>query len=682
MAGAVGGRIAASQDYAATGKSLIIMDMLHTAFRHRSAPAFTAPRRAFACDPIRKGRAEDLSEIERLALKAEPKIAQAVLAALKAQQSAVDMKALIAALKTGSSNEVMAVLNAAFGHHFMAGVAVALMQAVASGGALGAAHIVRMTKVEFRFGVLNPRLVSWLQSYSLGLIKQINEATKEGVRTALVAGMQSGKNPVDTARQVRQVVGLTSKQAKAVQNYRKELETFHLRRSADGFGLGSKIDRVNGRQVFRPDEDGSPKDGIDERRLRDFRFDGHLKRALEQRKPIPPAKIDEMVEAYSRKYLKYRSEVIAKTEAMRTTNAGVQDAWRQAIDAGTVPEAQVRRQWMVGADERVCSVCAPIPGMNPKRGVKFGQPFATPNGPVMLPPLHPQCLPAGTLVTATDVVTGATMRWYEGDLVVILTSEGKKLSGTPNHPVLTDRGWVALGGLYEGDNVICRPSGDDAIGHEDDQDVPSAIEDIARAAFESGKMSPREVPLSAEDFHGDGRDGEIAVIASDRKLWDAFDSAISQHAIKSDLDGAAMQVRLPLAAHRDPANRVLPFDPPARCGMCGGDLGGSRGAVHAAPLDKLGLALPAQSDAGLPQDPRDDVAADAELARQIIDGSTGPVLADKVVKVERIPFAGHVFNLETTRGHYTANGVICHNCRCTVYVRQWEPAQLASESSP
>ena len=366
-------------------------EMLHFALRHRSAAPFTAPRHAFACEPIRKGRAEDLSEIERLALKAEPKIQAAVLAALNAQKGAVDMKALIAALKTGQTSEVMAVLDAAFGTQFMAGVEEALLQAVAAGGAAGAAQVVRMTKVEFRFGVLNPRLVSWLQSYSLSLIKQVNDATKEGIRTALVGGMEAGKNPVDTARQVRQVVGLTAKQSQAVQNYRKQLETFHLRRSADGFGLGGKIDRVNGRQVFRPDEDGSPKDGIDERRLRDFRFDGHLKRALEQRKPIPPAKIDEMVEAYSRKYLKFRSEVIARTESMRATNVGVQDAWRQAIDAGKVTESQVRRQWVVSKDERTCSVCAPIPGMNPKRGVKFGQPFATPNGPVMLPPLHPQC---------------------------------------------------------------------------------------------------------------------------------------------------------------------------------------------------------------------------------------------------------------------------------------------------
>jgi hypothetical protein len=188
------------------------------------------------------------------------------------------------------------------------------------------------------------------------------------------------------------VIGLTDRQAQAVKNFRKELETFHLRRSAGGYNLGGKISRApGGAQVYALDEDGQLKDGILERRLRDFRFDGQLQRAMQQGKPLTPAQIDKMVEAYARKYLKYRSETIARTEALRTTNFGVQDAWRQAIASGTVPEENIRRQWVLSRDERLCSLCAPVPRMNPKLGVAFGQPFATPKGAQMLPPLHPNC---------------------------------------------------------------------------------------------------------------------------------------------------------------------------------------------------------------------------------------------------------------------------------------------------
>jgi hypothetical protein len=49
---------------------------------------------------------------------------------------------------------------------------------------------------------------------------------------------------------------------------------------AGGYNLGAKIDRVNGAQVFKPGVDGTPKDGITERRLRDFRYDKQLLRSV------------------------------------------------------------------------------------------------------------------------------------------------------------------------------------------------------------------------------------------------------------------------------------------------------------------------------------------------------------------------------------------------------------------
>jgi hypothetical protein len=255
-----------------------------------------------------------------------------------------------------------------------------------------AAAITRLTGATFRFNQLNPRLVEYLQQYSLKLIRSVNDQTREGVREFLVGGMTAGANPRSTAVEIKQVIGLTPKQANAVKNFRRELQNFHLKRDAGGWNLGGKISRApGGAQVYKPDEDGSPLDGIDLRRLRDFRYDATLRASMKAGVPIPKAKIEQMVEAYARKYLKFRSETIARTESMRATNVGVQDAWRQAIEQGQAVEQVIRRQWILAKDERTCETCAPVPGMNPKKGVKFGQPFSTPKGPVMLPPLHPNC---------------------------------------------------------------------------------------------------------------------------------------------------------------------------------------------------------------------------------------------------------------------------------------------------
>lgn len=338
-------------------------------------------------DLVRKASPAD--ELDAFARKLEPGLARSILAAFEAQRGAVSLDALVAAIESGDVGKVLSLLGV---DASMAPVVTALQHATWAAGALGTAQVLRVKGVQFAFNQLNPRLIDWLQTYSLGLIRQIGDGTREGIRQYLTAGMTEGRNPRDVAREVRQVIGLTDRQAQAVKNFRKELETFHTKRTAGGWNLGGKISRApGGAQVFKPDEDGNPTDGIMERRLRDFRHDGQLQRALTTGKPLKPEQIDKMVDAYARKYLKHRSETIARTEALRTTNFGVQDAWRQAIASGQVPEERVRRQWIVSRDERLCSICAPIPKLNPRRGVPFGQPFATPKGPQFLPPAHVQC---------------------------------------------------------------------------------------------------------------------------------------------------------------------------------------------------------------------------------------------------------------------------------------------------
>lgn len=358
----------------------------HGPYRRLGAPLVAPSQLVF------KAKGDELTQIEQLAAKLEPSLYAAVMAGINASAEALDLNSIIAALESGDVGKVLAILSVDKAAEAFSALQPALQAGVYAAGAAGAAQIaMQVSGATFTFGQLNPRLIEWLQTYSLGLIRQINDGTREAIRDYLVTGMTGGENPKDVARSIKQIVGLTDRQAKAVLNYRKELETFHLKRTAGGYGLGNKVDRVNGTQVFRPDEDGLPSDGIQLRRLRDFRYDGVLQRSMEQGKPLKPEQIDRMVDAYRRKYLAYRSRTIARTEALRTTNMGVQDAWRQAIESGKVPEELVRKKYIVAKDERLCKVCAPIPSMNPAQGVKMGAPFNTPKGPINLPPVHPNC---------------------------------------------------------------------------------------------------------------------------------------------------------------------------------------------------------------------------------------------------------------------------------------------------
>lgn len=353
---------------------------------HRIKPELKSPRAV-----IYKARRSE-SEAEALAAKLEPELAKAILDAFVKQQGAADIDAIIAALEAGDVGKVLELLDLPASIAAFESVTSTLHTGVNAAGAMAAAQLMAQVKgVTFAFNSLNPRLITWLQTYSLRLIRQVTDGTREGIRQYLIKGMQDGKNPKAVARQIKGIIGLTDKQAQAVYNYRKQLETFHQKRSAASWGLGNKIDQVNGTQVFRPGDDGGPMDGIGQRRLRDFRYDGQLKRALETGKPLKPEQIDKMVAAYQRKYLAYRSRTIARTEAIRATNMGIQDAWQQALDKGSVKEDLTRKKWIVATDERTCEVCGPIPGLNPPKGIKHQQSFITPEGPQMLPPMHPNC---------------------------------------------------------------------------------------------------------------------------------------------------------------------------------------------------------------------------------------------------------------------------------------------------
>lgn len=341
----------------------------------------TVPSRARLV-PVAK--AATLDEVEALAASYEKPIADAIVKALEQSGEGIDLDALAQALASGNLQAALNLLNINFGP-----AADAIQNVAWAGGAL-ATDALKLSGIEWHFNRLNPVLIQWLQNYTLGLIRELTDSTREAVRAQLTAGMQAGLNPRTQAQTIKQIVGLTTRQSNAVFNFRKELEGFHSKTSAGGYNLGAKIDRVNGAQVFKPDDSGNPKDGIRERRLRDFRYDGQLQRSMTSGKPLTPAQIDKMVGAYARKYRKFRAEMIARTESMRAVNMGTQEAFRQAVDAGKVSETLVRRFWKVAYDERTCEICQPIPYMN-EDGVKLGQPFATPDGATFLPPMHPDC---------------------------------------------------------------------------------------------------------------------------------------------------------------------------------------------------------------------------------------------------------------------------------------------------
>lgn len=345
----------------------------------------------FTCEAVSK--AAKPSDIEALAEKLEPALARAVRDLIKDHVASVNLDDLETALKEGRTYRVLDIIGDVDPVK-AAAVREQLQSAVWAGAALEVQAPV-FNQARFAFNRLNPALINWLENYSLNLIRDIDTGTRAAVRQALVDGMTKGVNPIQQARQIKQAVGLTENQAKAVQNYHKALETVHERRSLKSWGLGNQRSKISGVDVMALDpKTGKPADGINQWRLRDQRYDSAIKRAQENKKPLTPEQINKMVDRYQERMIQSRARTIARAESMRALNVGTGEAWRQAVEGRHVNGDLVRKFWRDAKTERECEECRGLARDQPKRGIPMNAEFVSKKSGRRYrhAPAHPNCL--------------------------------------------------------------------------------------------------------------------------------------------------------------------------------------------------------------------------------------------------------------------------------------------------
>ena len=200
---------------------------------------------------------------------------------------------------------------------------------------IDAGRRVKLPRIEkavltYRFDADRPEARAWADKEAAALIVEISEEQREVVRD-IVTRSQGGEYTVaQVARQVRGSVGLTSRQAQWVENFRQ-------------------------RQINAATERGIPAEQA-------------------------PDAVQGAVDRYHRRIHRYRSETIARTETIRASSEGRQEAWRQGLDQGFIsPDAEKR--WIVEYDG--CSICMDngIAGW-----ISINDTWATGD-----PPAHPNC---------------------------------------------------------------------------------------------------------------------------------------------------------------------------------------------------------------------------------------------------------------------------------------------------
>jgi hypothetical protein len=259
--------------------------------------------------------------LNRLVDEQEEQIARVFRVAIADLKNEVDLKELGDLLEQGRVNEALDRLR-----HVAEQLGAASNVAFVTSGQSTADFLTNAGVGRIVFNQVNLHAVAAMQASRLELIREFTAEQLRATSFALVSGVEGGANPREQARNFRDSIGLTAKQWTHVASYRTALERVGQDDAAAQNALG--------------------------RALRDGRGDKTVMAAARASRPIPKDKIDWMVQRYADRYVKHRSEVIGRTEAMRAVNSGNEEAYRQAIADGTIRAEQLRREWRTRLDGR------------------------------------------------------------------------------------------------------------------------------------------------------------------------------------------------------------------------------------------------------------------------------------------------------------------------------------------
>lgn len=217
------------------------------------------------------------------------------------------------------------------------------------------------------FNVRNFAVEEELRSNSSALITRISDEIKQNIRFTLSQGQSRGDNPKKTALDIAGrinpstkkreggIIGLQSRQVQWVESARSYLEKGDKRY----FTLG----------------------------LRDKRFDKIVLKSFEQGIPLKKDDIEKLLTAYKSRSLKYRAEMISRTEVIQSINRAENRAHVQGIEEGLFSKEAITKEWDDTGDRRTRTTHAVMGSKYGRdKGIPFDQPFLSPSGAEMLYP--------------------------------------------------------------------------------------------------------------------------------------------------------------------------------------------------------------------------------------------------------------------------------------------------------
>ena len=283
-----------------------------------------------------KATDDDEPRLVALASRLEPEMRRRFLAAVERVTVDISLPDLEDAIRGGRVTDIEAVLR-------MERLAVALNEGLApalSRGFLVGAEFAHQglaaSGLTLRFDLVNPHAVAWVREHGAELVTGVTQESRAAVRATIETAFTDGRDVRQTARALREVVGLTERAAVAVDAFRGRL-----------LAQGVDAERVEARTA-----------------------------------------------RYAEAQLRYRATNIARSEIISASAEGQQSIWDIARTNGLLDPERTRRRVLVAMDERLCNVCEPL--ANTEWGLT--EPVQTSLGPKMNPGFHASCRCAMSLV--------------------------------------------------------------------------------------------------------------------------------------------------------------------------------------------------------------------------------------------------------------------------------------------
>lgn len=283
--------------------------------------------------------------LRRVALKIRPVIQASVTRGITRLRGHIDLRELLLAIQVGDLEKVRRLVPIdkieqelfALNEIYSRGIELGGKASEKFFTSVVESLIPNIQKPEFTFDTSNPRVRNFINRQSASLVQQVSGETRKAIQQTIGFAIDSGLPPRQSAQMIADSIGLTTRQALSIGKQRSKLL-----------------------------------------------FEG-----------IPQNTVEAIIQRRVDKTIRYRSQMIARTESLRAANFGQQAVWEQALDQGIIQNKEAYKVWVVTDDEHLCcNVCQPMRG----KRARISEQFILSNGDsIDQPPAHPNCRCATTI---------------------------------------------------------------------------------------------------------------------------------------------------------------------------------------------------------------------------------------------------------------------------------------------